>query len=412
MLKTLFDSDSWREIYEVLRKNKSRTIITMIGVSWGIFLLIALLGAAKGFENSFEKNMGGMATNSVFVWTQVTSKPFKGFQKGRPVRLFFSDVEILKKSIKGIEYIAPRNQTNGNVAHKFQTGSYNISGDYPILDKVTKKNLLYGRFLNTNDIDKNKKVAVISKQVYEQLFEKEANPVGEYIEINNANFKVIGVFKPSKTINFGDEIHIPFTTFQQIYNQGNKIGWMMITGKKAFDIKQLEADIKLQLKTLHKVHPEDTRAFGSYNLGETFKKISGFLFGMQFLTVFVGLATLLAGVFAIGNILLITVKERTKEIGIRRALGAKPWEIKTQIILESIVLTILAGIIGIIGGAFVLFLMNTFSNGPDATLLNSSVEIKTVLAALTILVVLGSLIGMIPASRAVSIKPIEALRVE
>jgi len=412
MLKTIFDSDSWREIYEVLRKNKSRTIITMIGVSWGIFLLITLLGAAKGFENKFDKEMGGMATNSVFVWTQVTSKPFKGFQKGRPVRLFFTDVEILKKSIPGIEYIAPRNQTNSAVAYKFQTGSYNISGDFPILDKVTKKNMVYGRFLNKNDIKYNKKVAVIYKEVYEQLFEKDQNPIGEYIKIDNSNFKIIGVFKASNNINFGDEIHIPFTTFQQVYNQGNKIGWMMITGKKEFDIKQLETDIKLQLKTLHKVHPDDTRAFGSFNLGEMFKKITGFLFGMQFLTIFVGLSTLLAGVFAIGNILLITVKERTKEIGIRRALGAKPWEIKTQIILESIVLTILAGIFGIIGGALVLFLINTLSTGPDATLLNSSVEISTVLAALTVLVVLGSLIGLIPASRAVSIKPIEALRDE
>ena len=412
-MKTIFDIDTWQEIYGVLRKNVTRTIITIIGVMWGIFILVALLGAAKGFENKFKNNIGDLATNSVFVWGQSTGMPFDGFQEGRPMRLKLSDAEIIKEHIEGIEHVVPRNQNQQNVLRNFLDGRYNVAGDYPLLDKVAKKNMMYGRFLNDQDIKLNRKVAVISQDVYEDLFEKDEFPIGELIEIGEINYKVVGVFeRPDRNMGPGDNIHIPFTTFQKVFNQGNNIGWMMITGKPDANITQIEADVKLQLKNLHNVHPEDSRAFGSFNLGERFEQVTGFLTGMQFLTVFVGLATLLAGVFAIGNILLITVKERTKEIGIRRALGAKPWEIKSQIILESVVLSLFAGILGIIGGGGVLFLLNTMSNGPDAVLLNSSVDIYVVLLALFTLVVLGTLIGLIPANRATKIKPIEALREE
>jgi putative ABC transport system permease protein len=412
-MKTIFDKDTWQEIYGVLRKNVLRTIITMIGVTWGIFLLVALLGAAKGFENKFNKDIGDVATNSVFVWGQATGMPFGGFQDGRPMRLKLSDTEVIKEQIEGIEHVVPRNQNQGAVVRKFLDGNYNVTGDYPLLDEVQKKNLLYGRFINDNDIDLSRKVAVISQDVYEDLFEIEEYPIGEFITINKINYKVIGVFKRSD-INMGpgDDIHVPFTTFQKVYNQGNNIGWMMITGKPAYDISQIEADVKLLLKNLHDVHPEDSRAFGSFNLGERFGQVTGFLTGMQFLTIFVGISTLIAGIFAIGNILLITVKERTKEIGIRRALGAKPWEIKTQIIMESVTLSLLAGILGIIAGGGVLYLLNKLLAGPDAVLINSSVDISTILAALFTLVFLGTMIGLIPASRAVKIRPIEALRDE
>jgi putative ABC transport system permease protein len=412
-MKTIFDKDTWQEIYGVLRKNVLRTIITMIGVMWGIFLLVVLLGAAKGVENKFNKEIGDLATNSVFVWGQATGMPFGGFQEGRPMRLKLSDTEVIKEQIEGIEYVVPRNQNQGAVVRNFLDGNYSVTGDYPLLDEVQKKNLIYGRFINDNDIDLTRKVAVISQDVYEDLFEIEEYPIGEFIAINKINYKVIGVFKRS---NMGggprEDIHVPFTTFQKIYNQGNNIGWMMITAKPEYDISQVEADVKLLLKNLHDVHPEDSRAFGSFNMGEVFGQVTGFLTGMQFLTIFVGLSTLIAGIFAIGNILLITVKERTQEIGIRRALGAKPWEIKTQIIMESVTLSLLAGILGIIGGGGVLYLLNTLLSGPDSALINSSVNISTILAALFTLVFLGTLIGLIPASKAVKIRPIEALRDE
>jgi putative ABC transport system permease protein len=412
-MKTIFDKDTWQEIYGVLRKNVLRTIITMIGVMWGIFLLVVLLGAAKGVENKFNKEIGDLATNSVFVWGQASGMPFGGFQEGRPMRLKLSDTEVIKEQIEGIEHVVPRNQNQGAVVRNFLDGNYSVTGDYPLLDEVQKKNLIYGRFINDNDIDLSRKVAVISQDVYEDLFEIEEYPVGEFIAINKINYKVIGVFKRS---NMGggprEDIHVPFTTFQKIYNQGNNIGWMIITAKPEYDISQVEADVKLLLKNLHDVHPEDSRAFGSFNLGEEFAKVTRFLTGMQFLTIFVGLSTLIAGIFAIGNILLITVKERTQEIGIRRALGAKPWEIKTQIIMESVTLSLLAGILGIIGGGGVLYLLNTLLSGPDSALINSSVNITTILAALFTLVFLGTLIGLIPASKAVKIRPIEALRDE
>ena len=412
-MKTIFDKDTWQEIYGVLRKNVLRTIITMIGVMWGIFLLVVLLGAAKGVENKFNKEIGDLATNSVFVWGQATGMPFGGFQEGRPMRLKLSDTEVIKEQIEGIEHVVPRNQNQGTVVRNFLDGNYSVTGDYPLLDEVQKKNLIYGRFINDNDIDLSRKVAVISQDVYEDLFEIEEYPVGEFIAINKINYKVIGVFKRS---NMGggprEDIHVPFTTFQKIYNQGNNIGWMIITAKPEYDISQVEADVKLLLKNLHDVHPEDSRAFGSFNLGEEFAKVTRFLTGMQFLTIFVGLSTLIAGIFAIGNILLITVKERTQEIGIRRALGAKPWEIKTQIIMESVTLSLLAGILGIIGGGGVLYLLNTMFSGPNSALINPSVNISTILAALFTLVTLGTLIGLIPASKAVKIRPIEALRDE
>jgi putative ABC transport system permease protein len=310
--------------------------------------------------------------------------------------------------------VVPRNRNQALVVRNFLSGSFTVYGDYPLLDKVQKKKMMKGRFINQNDIDDKKKTVVISEDIYKQLFEKDVEPIGEYIQINSINFKVIGLFESSNG-NMGpsSDVHIPFSTFQQIYNQGDKIPFMMITGKPEYDITQIELDAKLLLKNLNNIHPEDDRAIGGFNLGKEFAKITGFLTGMQFLTWFVGLATLIAGVFAIGNILLITVKERTKEIGIRRALGATPFEVKRQIVLEAVALTIFAGLIGIISGGWILIAVDAFvGQGSDAIFVNASVPITVVFLALAILVFLGSLIGLIPAFKATSIKPIEALREE
>lgn len=414
MLRFLFERDTWQEVYDSFSKNKLRSVLTMVGVWWGILLLIGLLGSAKGLENSFNRLFGDFATNSVFIWGQSTSKPFKGFQEGRRVNLSLTDAKKIEENIEGIEFVVPRNQRNTDVVRNLMSGSFLVAGDYPLLDVVEKKRLISGRFINQSDIDSRKKVAVISEEIYKQLFQKNVEAVGNYIQINDINFMVVGVFKTS-TINMGPstEIHIPFTTFQQVYNQGDRIGWMMITGKPEYNIVQIERDAKLLLKNLNDIHPEDNRAFGSANAGKEFGRVTGFLTGMQFLTWFVGIATLFAGVFAIGNILLITVKERTKEIGVRRALGATPYEIKRQIVIEAVFLTLVAGIFGIITGGLILIgLDSAFGQGPDATIVNASVSIAVVFIALIILVVLGTLIGLIPAFKATSIKPIEALREE
>ncbi|PNQ73998.1 multidrug ABC transporter ATP-binding protein [Hanstruepera neustonica] len=414
MFKFLTDRDTWQEVFDSLSKNKLRSILTMVGVWWGILLLIGLLGSARGLENAFNRLFGDFATNSVFIWGQSTSKPFKGFQEGKQVQLTLTDAKKVEENIEGIEFVVPRNQSQATVVRNFLSGTFGINGDYPLLDKVQKKKLIHGRFINQNDIDDNKKVAVISENVYKQLFEKDEQAIGELIQINGMNFQVIGIFEDGN-INMGpsSDMHIPFTTFQQIYNRGDRIGWMMITGKPDYDIKQIEEDAKLLLKNLNRIHPKDNRAFGSFNLGNEFAKMTGFLTGMQFLTWFVGIATLIAGVFAIGNILLITVKERTKEIGVRRALGATPFEIKRQILVEAVFITLLAGFMGIISGGWILILLDwAFGQGEDAAIVNASVSIAVVFIALIILVVLGTLIGLIPAFKATSIKPIEALREE
>ncbi|QNM86312.1 ABC transporter permease [Polaribacter pectinis] len=414
-MKFLFDSDTWQEIYGSIRKNKMRTAITIVGVLWGIFLLVVLLGAARGMENGFNKLFGNFATNSVFVWTQSTDTPFKGFQEGRRFSLTMNDIDVLKSEYSDeIKLLAPRNQTNNLIIKDFKSGNFQVSGDYPILDQIQKKQLLYGRFLNGNDILTTAKVAVISEDMYKQLFDKDEFPIGQYIKINAIGYQVIGVYKPSNTIDFdGDCAYIPFTTFKKVYNTANKVDWMMITANEGTNIEQMEKDVLLTLKGLHKVHPDDERAFGSVNLGKEIGKITGFLTGMQFLTWFVGIATLIAGVFAIGNILLITVKERTKEIGIRRALGATPKSIRQQIILESVFLTTIAGMLGIVFGALILFLIDTaFGQGEDAALINPTVNIPIILIAFVTLIVLGTLIGLIPAHMATVVKPIEALREE
>ncbi len=412
-MRFLFDSDTWQEIYGGIRKNKTRTIITIIGVLWGIFLLVTLLGATRGIENNFKTIFGDLATNSVFVWSQRTELPFKGFQKGRRVRLTTNDIEILKREYKEIKFIAPRSETQSPITRGFKTGDFDISGDFPILDKIQKKNLIYGRFLNENDIKLKSKVCVIELEVYEKLFDKDEQPVGEMVNIGNISYKVIGVYENGEIEFTGAEAYIPFTTFQQVYNRGNRISWMMITANEGVDINQMEQDILLTLKNIHKVDPEDQRAFGSANLAVEIGKITGFLTGIQFLTWFVGIATLIAGVFAIGNILLITVKERTKEIGIRRAIGATPIEVRRQVVLESVFLTTVAGMLGIIFGGFVLFLLDYFlGSGPEPKLINPTVDIPVILGAFLILVVLGTLIGLIPAYVATLVKPIDALRDE
>lgn len=413
-MRFLFEKDTWKEVYDSVTKNKLRTAITMIGVWWGILLLIALLGAARGMENSFNRIFGDFATNSVFIWGQSTSLPFKGFQEGKGVRLKLSHVDKIKDNIEGIELVVPRSRNQAMVVRNFLSGNYGVNGDYPLLDKIQKKKMMRGRFVNQNDINIKRKVAVISEEIYKQLFEKDENPIGQYIQINRMNFSVIGVFQ-NENVDMGPttDIHIPFTTFQQIYNRADRIGWMVVTGKPEYNIKQIEEDIKLLLRNLNKIHPQDKRALGSFNLGKEFAKVTGFLTGMQFLTWFVGIATLIAGVFAIGNILLITVKERTKEIGVRRALGATPYEIKRQIVVEAVFLTLISGFLGIISGGWILIIIDRFwGQGEEATLVNASVSIAVVFISLIILVMLGTLIGLIPAFKATSVKPIEALREE
>ena len=243
IFRFLFDKDTWQELNESLTKNKLRTFITMIGVWWGVLLLIGLLGSAKGIENKFSVQFGDYATNSVFIWGQSTSKPFKGYQEGRFPRLKFSHLEKIKNQVKGIKFLLPRNARDAQVLKGVQYGSFTVTGDFPLLDKIQKKNLLNGRFINQSDIDGIKKVVVISDDVYKQLFDVNQDAVGEFIRINEIGYKVIGVFKQGD-FDFGGQLHIPFSTFQKVYNQGDNIGWITVTGEDGYNIRQIESDVK------------------------------------------------------------------------------------------------------------------------------------------------------------------------
>jgi len=420
-MKFIFERDTWQEIYGAIRKNKIRTIITVVGVTWGVFLFVFLLGMAKGLDNSFKSQFNDFATNTMFLWGQRTSIPNEGFKRGRSIQLTLDDVEALKSQISDIEYIAPRNVTGrwgtppGQFVRGAKSGAFQVFGDYPIIDKVSKKKIFDGgRFINEEDIKYQRKVCVIGEDIYKQFYDKEENPIGDFVKINGIYFKVIGVYKPAKMGFEGDDsIFLPFTTFQTIFNQGRNISWMVITAKSDKNIVDTEVVVKEVLKRRNNVHPEDDQAFGSANLGEEVAKVNGFLGGMRLITYIVGIATLIAGVIAIGNVLLITVKERTKEIGVRRALGATPSEVRGQIMLESIILTFLAGLIGFIFGTLLLWIINTIVGvNEDIPILNPTVDFFAVIGALFSIVVFGTLIGLIPAQKAVSIKPIEALREE
>jgi putative ABC transport system permease protein len=417
----IFSRDTWQEIFGSIQKNKARTIITVIGVLWGIFIYIVLSGAAKGLDNGFEERFQDIAMNSMFAWAQTTSVPYDGFKTGRPIQLKLRDVEILKTRLPEIQYLAPRitrgafGGESGSVVRGQRTGSYSIYGDFPVLSKIAAQKIyIGGRFINEGDINENRKVCVIGERTQKELFTKDENPIGQFIRIDNIFFRVIGVKKFEEGGGFGDDgdITIPFSTFRKLYNTGNDVGWLAIAAYDDADVMAVEVSVKNILKKIHQISPEDDRAIGSFNLGEIFNKINGFAKGLTFLSLVVGIATIIAGVIGIGNILLISVKERTKELGVRRALGATPSEVRGQIILESVFLTLIAGIFGIVLGALFLRGVDALTQDADIPYTNPTVPIPYVLGALFIMVVLGTLIGLIPAQRAVSIKPIDALREE
>ncbi|MEN2435246.1 ABC transporter permease [Weeksellaceae bacterium A-14] len=422
-MNILFKQDTWQEIYYSLKNNKLRTFLTMIGVGWGMFLYVVLLGAAKGMENGFDKLFSGFATNSIFLWAQNTAIPYDGFPKGREMQLHLSDIAYLENKVPEIDYISPQNSKGnfGSAGVEMTRGgkkeTYVLNGDYPIGNKISEKRLKFGRYLNDADISGNKNVVVIGEEVYNNFFDakKNENPIGKSINIKGIFFNVIGVFsvKSGGGLNNDRSVYIPLSTFTKMFSYGDKVDFFAIVGKPNADLGVMEEDIKTALKAKYNASPEDTNAFGSFNLGKEFKKLTGFLSGMQLLTIIVGTMTIIAGVIAISNILLITVKERTKEIGIRRALGARPSEVRNQILLESVVITLTSGLAGFVFGIFVLMGLGAATANQDSfPFYNPTVNYANVFGAMAIMVFLGLVIGMIPAQRAVKIRPIEALRTE
>ena len=423
---SIVDFDRWQEIYQALKQNKLRTFFTAFGVFWGIFMLVIMLGSGRGLENATQQGMGDMATNSFFMSSNRSTMPYKGFPRGRFFRFNNEDTRAMKENIKEIEYIAPRwsgmfrnSEGDNNVIRGERTGSFRLNGDYPEYFKIDPVNIHAGRFINELDIQETRKIAVIGTRVKEEMFEADEDPIGEYLEISGAYYKVIGVFSSKRTDQRAQDdnqtIFIPFTTLQRSFNLGDRVGFYSITSKDGIPASELEEKVKAYMRERHSIHPEDMRAIGSFNIEAEFNKMRDLFTGISGLIWIVGIGTLLAGVIGVSNIMLIVVKERTKEIGIKRAVGATPANIITQIIVESVFLTTLAGYLGLVIGVGILeginYMLNQFG-GNNEMFTNPSIDFNKAITALAILVIAGIFAGMIPAGRAVKIKPVEALHDE
>mgnify|MGYP001815914201 FL=1 len=419
----MFNRDRWQEILEVLTTNWFRTVLTAFGVFWGILILIILLSAGKGLENGIKADFGDIATNTMFMWTRSTTKAHMGLPIGRSFRFKVDDVKSINENIPNLRFISPRNRLGGfgndnNVVRGLNTGAYNVYGDYPEIINQDPMAITEGRFLNQNDIKEKRKIAVIGAGVRNELYDKDDEVMGSYIKIQGVNFMVVGTYKKRSSDGDGEEaqkeIYVPFTSFSQAFNMGNNVGWMAITANDGASISGLKEDIVNLMKTTHKIHPEDTRAVGYFDLYEQYNRVESLFGAMSFIAYFVGILVLLSGIIGVSNIMLIVVKERTKEIGIRRALGEDPWSIKKQILMESVFLTIVSGMAGIIIGALFIYGVNALldANGPVDMFLNPSVSLGVVSIALLILVLSGLMAGFIPAQSAIKVKPIDALRTE
>jgi len=418
----MFEKDNWHEIYVVLSKNKIRTALTAFGVFWGIFMLLVMMGAGSGLQHGVMDNFSSRATNSMFLWTQRTTIPYKGFPQGRRYNFNNDDTQAMLDNIPEIKYIAPRGQLGGyrggnNVIRGLKAGAFSVNGDMPDFFKINPFKILRGRLINDLDIGEYRKVAAIGKRVYEVLFEPNENPIGKAIQINGVYFTVVGVFDNLHSGNGDNEesqtIFIPFTTFQRAFNWGNIVGWYSITSQSDVPVSEMEQKVLKLMAERHSISPDDKQAFGHWNMEKEFKKIQGLFSGIHALIWIVGLGTLIAGVIGVSNIMLVTVKERTKEFGIKRALGATPFSIILQIVMESILLTSIAGILGLIIGVFTVEGINMLMQGNEGGMFsNPEVDIDIALKTIAIMVVAGAFAGFLPANRAVRIRPIDALRTE
>lgn len=418
----IIDTDKWNEIIQALKKNKLRTFLTAFGVFWGIFMLVIMLGSGNGLHNAVYSNMGDFATNSCFMWTQQTTMPYKGFSRGRRYHFNNGDTEVLKKNIPEIKALSPRlngwsSDEGNNAVRGDKAGAYSILGDYPAWQLIDPVEMTAGRFINEIDIAENRKVIVIGKKVVNALFEPGEDPVGEYIKINGIYFNVVGTFESKKGGGQAEReeqnIHMPFTTLQRTYNFGDRVGWYAMSAYDNVPVGIVEEKAKTILRKRHKIHPDDERAVGSFNVAKEFKKMNGLFLGINTLIWIVGIGTLLAGVIGVSNIMLVIVKERTKEIGVQRALGAKPINIIVQIINEAVFLTALAGGIGLAAGVWLVEGINmAMAGGGGEMFKDPEVNFRVAFIALIVLIVSGAIAGLLPASRAVSIKPIDAIRQE
>ncbi len=413
----MFDFDKWQEIFNTIQRHKLRTLLTAFGVFWGIFMLVLLLGVGKGVEKGVYANFSDIATNSFFMWGRRTRLPYKGLNPGRPIGLTNDDVEAVRENIPEVQYIASQMYLGEEIiTYNKKNGTFVVMGLTPEAKHIEPLKI-QGRFLNTPDIKEKRKVAVIGRQVKEVLFGRE-EPLGRYLNIKGIFFQVVGVFE-AKSLGGGERdlerIYIPLTTLQQAFNRGNSIGWFSVIVDPNIPVATIEEKTKDLLKKRHNVAPQDVRAIGSWNAGEEFGQLQALFRGIRIFLWVVGAGTIVAGIVGVSNIMLIIVKERTREIGIRKALGATPFSIISLILQESIFITAISGYMGLVTSVGLIelssYLMDKFHLQSDY-FSNPEIEFTAAITATVILVITGALAGFIPARTAAKINPIEALSSE
>ncbi len=406
----MFDRDIWQEIFHSIKNNKLRTFLTGFSVGWGIFILVMLLGSVNGMQNGFHNQFNDDATNTIFVSPGKTSKAYAGFEAERRIQFKNDDIEYIKKSFGGdFEQISGRMRRGTTARYKSETGTYQVQAVHPDFQVIEKTIIMDGRFINTNDLLSSSKVAVIGRKVAEDLFKKE-DPIGKFVEFNGLPFRVIGVFTDDGDDNAERGIFAPISTYQRIYGNTENIDQIALTYNTSYDLtKALEFSRRLEdiMKRRHKISPEDQAGIFVWNYAEAFDNISSFTGLLNKGSIFVVILILIAGIVGIGNIMIFIIKERTKEIGVRKALGAEPWQIIKLVLFESIFITGLSGFIGLLFATGILAAIGP--NIKTDAFADPSVSFSTVVTATVILVIAGVLAGLIPAVKAANVKPIVAL---
>ena len=412
------DIDSYREILDTLTRNKSRSFLTGFGVFWGVFMLVALIGGGQGLKEKLNQNFSGFATNAAMVWAQPTTKAYKGFRKGRIWQMDYKDVERLRQKVPELEVVSPVLFSNGGYAYfgdrKTQIG---VNGTAPEYQHINSPQMYYGRYLNDMDLQQRRKVCVIGKKTYKDLFPGGGDPCGRRIRIDSVYYQIVGVdYNMSGGMSFGNEVGttviLPITLMQQTYNRGNQVDMIAITGRPGVVMSSLSQRVRETVARAHTVDPTDEQGVMMFNTEVLFQVLDNLFRGVNFLIWLVGLGTLLAGAIGVSNIMMVTVRERTTEIGIRRAIGATPRMILSQIISESIVLTLVAGMSGILFGVMILQLLEMGNTEDGIVNAHFQVNFWTALLAALIIAAMGVLAGLAPALRAMSIKPVDAMRDE
>lgn len=411
------DFDSFSEILNVLTRNKSRTFLTGFGVFWGVFMLVGLVGGGDGLKEILNNNLAGFATNSAVVWAQPTTKPYHGFRKGRQWTLNYDDIKRLRAHVPELDVITPTiSRWGANATHDDRSASGIIKGVLPEMQKVSEPKMMYGRYINQMDISQVRKVCVIGKQVYKSLFPKGGDPCGDVIRIDSVYFSVVGVnySDGNMNVNGNDQqaVFLPLSLVQQIYNRGHSVDIICVTGKPGVVMSDITDKIRHVIAKAHDVAPDDEKGVMVFNTEMMFSMVDNMFRGINMLIWLVGIGTLLAGAIGVSNIMMVTVRERTVEIGIRRAIGATPRNILSQIIQESILLTSIAGMSGILFVVLVLQGLEMANTTDGVAVAHFQISFWTAIGAVVLLSVLGVLAGLAPALRAMSIKPVDAMRDE